>query len=503
MQIVPSDIHTQILDHLKIGYLVVDNALMILSCNDTVEHWIEDEYQPIVGQELSMIFPETFGYEDIFAELLTTPQEFFTLSHIHRIIPSNEARYFNLQIKAMSGVPSTLLIIVSDSTEQGHLTQALTQKRNELNLEVLERQRIAKALEKTLLEVEQAKNEWETTAEALFEFVCLLDHEGAILRANRIFEHWELGQLSGIQGRKIEHLFVPYRTDFWQYVWAELAEGRAIDQELEDTALQRFLHIQIRPIAPEKQRLDTTYAAVIIEDITERKQTEQALHDEREKSERLLLNVLPQPIAERLKNNTQKIVDHYDEVTILFADIVGFTELSTKLSPLELLELLNEVFSAFDDLADRYGLEKIKTIGDAYMVVGGLPVPSTDHAERIADMALAMQEVIQSLKTDFSQTIDIRIGINSGPVIAGVIGSKKFIYDLWGDAVNVASRMESHGLVGQIQTTETTQRYLQDKYLLQERGAIRIKGKGEMTTYLLIGRKNNPDYQSEVKLSAS
>ena len=490
MQIAPSDIHAQILHHLKIGYLVVDNTLVILSCNDIMAAWIKDEFKPVVGQELSRIFPETFGYEDVFAELLTTPQEIFTLSHIHRVIPTNEERYFNLQIKALPEVASTLLIVISDWTEQGHLTQALTQKRNELNLEILERQRIAKNLEKTLLEIEQAKNEWEATADSLFEFVCLLDHNGSILRANRVFEHWELGQLAEIRGRKLEQLFIPNQTDFWQHVWFELAKGRAIDQELEDSTLQRFLHIQIRPIAPEKQRLDSTYAAVIIEDITERKQIEQALHNEREKSEQLLLNVLPKPIAERLKDNTQTIADHYDEVTILFADIVGFTELSAKLSPLELLKLLNKIFSAFDELADRYGLEKIKTIGDAYMVVGGLPVPCLDHAELVAEMALAMQRIIQMLKKDFNETIDIRIGINSGPVIAGVIGSKKFIYDLWGDAVNVASRMESHGLTGQIQITETTRNYLQYKYLLKERGIITVKGKGEMTTYLLMGHKN-------------
>ncbi|MDM8526810.1 adenylate/guanylate cyclase domain-containing protein [Anaerolineales bacterium HSG24] len=487
MHLVPSDIHAQILCHLKVGYLIIDEALVILSNNNTIETWIEDEFKPLVGQELSTIFPEIIGYEDVFAELLTTPQEIFTLSLIYRIIPTNEERYFTLQIKAMPEFASILLIIVSDVTEQGYLTQALTQKRNELNLEALERQQIAKALEKTLLEVEQAKNEWETTADALFEFVCLLDRDGSILRANRVVEHWELGQLYEIRGQKLEYLFAPYRTDFWQHVWAELAEGRAIDQEIEDKALQRFLHIQIRLITHEKQCLDTTYAAVIIEDITERKETEQALHNEREKSERLLLNVLPQAIAERLKDNTQKIVDHYDEVTILFADIVGFTKLSTKLSPLELLELLNKIFSAFDEFADRYGLEKIKTIGDAYMVVGGLPVPHPDHAAMMAEMALAMLEEIQELKKDFNKSIDIRIGINSGPVIAGVIGRKKFIYDLWGDTVNIASRMESHGLAGQIQITEMTRRYLQDKYLLKKRGIIKVKGKGEMTTYLLIG----------------
>lgn len=224
-------------------------------------------------------------------------------------------------------------------------------------------------------------------------------------------------------------------------------------------------------------------------DITERKQAEDALREEQEKSEKLLLNILPKPIAERLKRNETTIAEYFPEVTVLFADIVGFTHLSTLMNPIELVELLNQIFSSFDMICERLGLEKIKTIGDAYMVVGGLPEPRADHAEAIAKMALDMQTEIARFNAQNNKYFSIRIGIHSGPVVAGVIGIKKFIYDLWGDTVNIASRMESHGLPWRIQVSEATYNLLQHKYLFDRRETIHVKGKGEMTTYLIIGEK--------------
>jgi adenylate cyclase len=215
----------------------------------------------------------------------------------------------------------------------------------------------------------------------------------------------------------------------------------------------------------------------------------QELAEEKEKSERLLLNILPQAIAERLKQGETTIADSFSDVTVMFADLVGFTKLSTHLLPAELVELLNQIFSEFDELADRYGLEKIKTIGDAYMVVGGLPTPSENHAEAIADMAIDIQAAISKMRTKGDQPLSIRIGINTGPVEAGVIGTKKFTYDLWGDTVNIASRMESLGVPGGIQVTVATYERLRDKYVFEERGLLQVKGKGDMTTYLLLGRK--------------
>lgn len=229
----------------------------------------------------------------------------------------------------------------------------------------------------------------------------------------------------------------------------------------------------------------------VIERTAELRHTNQKLAEEQEKSERLLLNILPPPIAQKLKDGETNIADGFASVTILFADLVNFTELSEQVSPTELVALLNEIFSRFDRLTERYGLEKIKTIGDAYMVVGGLPLPCTDHAQAIADCALNMRHELQQFNREHQQHCCIRIGINTGPVVAGVIGTRKFIYDLWGDAVNMASRMEAHGLANEIQVTQATYEQLKDQYIFKPRGLITVKGKGSILAYLLIGRKND------------
>lgn len=220
----------------------------------------------------------------------------------------------------------------------------------------------------------------------------------------------------------------------------------------------------------------------------EREKAQRELHAEKEKSEELLLNILPQPIATRLKRQEGTIADHFAEATVLFADIVNFTYLSTELSPQALVILLNEIFSTFDTLADKHGLEKIKTIGDAYMVVGGLPEHRHDHAIAMADMAIDMQRAISDFSQKHDRPFSMRIGINTGPVVAGVIGHKKFIYDLWGDTVNIASRMESTGAAGEIQVTQTTYEALKAHYAFDCRGEVAVKGKGMMTTYWMRDR---------------
>jgi class 3 adenylate cyclase len=213
------------------------------------------------------------------------------------------------------------------------------------------------------------------------------------------------------------------------------------------------------------------------------------LQEEQEKSERLLLNILPKLVAERMKQGQRTIADYFDEVTVLFADLVGFTALTLATPANQVVRLLNEVFSAFDLLADKHGLEKIKTSGDSYMAVSGLPIPRSDHAETVATFALDLQEELARCNHAFGTSLCMRVGINTGPVIAGVIGRNKFIYDLWGDTVNTASRMESHAKPGMIQVSPSTHARLQGKFELRERGPIEVKGKGTMTTYFLIARR--------------
>lgn len=224
-------------------------------------------------------------------------------------------------------------------------------------------------------------------------------------------------------------------------------------------------------------------------EIEERKQAEAALKVEQEKSEKLLLNILPIKIANQLKMKAGAIASRFEEVTILFADIVNFTELSASVPPSHLVSLLNDIFSAFDCIAEQLGLEKIKTIGDAYMVVGGLPNPREDHAEAILTMAIQMMAKIRDFRRIDDSPFQLRIGINTGPVVAGVIGIKKFSYDLWGDAVNIASRMESQGIVDRIQISEKTYQQVKHKYEFEDRGYIPVKGRGHMRTYLYRGQR--------------
>jgi class 3 adenylate cyclase len=212
------------------------------------------------------------------------------------------------------------------------------------------------------------------------------------------------------------------------------------------------------------------------------------LQQEREKSEKLLRNILPEKIADRLKNGESSIADSFHSVTVLFADLSGFTEFSQHCDARHLVDLLDEIFSAFDHLANTHGVEKIKTIGDAYMAVAGLPVPRDDHADAVAGMALGMLEAFRDVMTRRGLSLAVRIGIHSGPVVAGVIGRHKFSYDLWGDTVNLASRMESHGAPWRIHVSEPTRSLLGDRFRFADRGHVTMKGKGDVRTFFLLGR---------------
>jgi class 3 adenylate cyclase/HAMP domain-containing protein len=287
-------------------------------------------------------------------------------------------------------------------------------------------------------------------------------------------------------------------TEYSQQLAAKNFEAMLTIQTRDEVGL---LAKTMKSMATEIQGFVSRLEVEVKNATAELEKTLAALKIEQEKSERLLFNILPEPIAEQLKEGQSNIADGFAEVTILFADLVGFTQLSKRVTPTQLVNWLNELFSNFDELCDRYRLEKIKTIGDAYMVVGGIPFPHSDHAQAIAEMALSMQQEILKFNQKHQTELDLRIGINTGPVVAGVIGTKKFIYDLWGDAVNTASRMESQGIAGSIQVTDETYKCLYGKYEFQYRGVIDIKGKGEMDTYILLGRLHSRLDQWEGLLS--
>jgi len=238
-----------------------------------------------------------------------------------------------------------------------------------------------------------------------------------------------------------------------------------------------------------------------VQNVTHRRQTEEELRRQRKRTEQLLLNILPQAIAERLKRGQQTIVDSFTRASVLFADIANFTALSSDISPVELVKLLNNIFTAFDELAALKDLEKIKTIGDAYMVVGGVPTPVPDPIGATADMALAMQELIRTFQSPSGLPLSLRIGIHTGPVTAGIIGTRKFSYDLWGDTVNVASRMETQGEPGRIQVTEAVYQKLKGDYYFEKREIIEIKGKGLMQTYWLTGKR--PPWEDQIAAKPS
>jgi adenylate cyclase len=225
-----------------------------------------------------------------------------------------------------------------------------------------------------------------------------------------------------------------------------------------------------------------------------------ALEAEQQRSEALLMNVLPSSIAERLKAATERIADHFESASILFADVADFTPLAQALAPAEVVGLLDRLFSLFDALVERHGLEKIKTIGDCYMAAAGVPDPQPDHARRAALLALDMRDAVRTSAIAGRPGLELRIGINSGPVVAGVIGTKRFLYDLWGDAVNTASRMESHGAPGEIQMTRSTFQLLDGEFVCEPRGTVEVKGKGRMETWYLVGPRPDGMRREDEKL---
>ena len=287
--------------------------------------------------------------------------------------------------------------------------------------------------------------------------------------------------------------FAAYIEKTWPIIQRRLLDGYPFDCEVGDESVGCYFYAQFQPVKQidDAPVADTrrAFAAITIQDITERKLLELKIREANQRSEELLLNVLPEPIAERLKRGETNIAESFDNVTVLFADLVEFARLTATTPPVEFIDLLNGIFSTFDYLSEQYCLEKIKTIGDSYMVVAGVPVPHDNHACAVANMALDMLSELQSINEISGHDLELRIGIDSGAVIAGVIGTQKFIYDLWGDTVNTASRMTSSSIPGRIQVTQTTYDLLKDTHRMEKRGEVDVKGKGPMVTYWLLGKK--------------
>jgi adenylate cyclase len=289
--------------------------------------------------------------------------------------------------------------------------------------------------------------------------------------------------LSGDQD--LNAVLTAVRRGAFDYVVKASADMRALHE-----AVRRAIdHVRLRR---QNERLSADLERArerLADQLRELKRQHDLLEHEQRRSEGLLRNILPRPIAERLKNEEERglVADRFEGVTVLFADVVGFTPLSSKLTPDELVTLLNDLVSRFDALSTGLGIEKIKTIGDAYMAAAGLPIRCDDHAEVAAIMALKMLEEIEAFNADRKTTLRMRIGMHSGPVVAGVIGTSKFIYDLWGDTVNVAARMESHGVPSAIQITRATADLLAARFVCTPRGTVEVKGKGPMEVFLLTG----------------
>ena len=285
----------------------------------------------------------------------------------------------------------------------------------------------------------------------------------------------------------------PVREKFWMYSMIALSGACFVGAELlfPSVGLVVGIPIQLREQLNTFNTTGVLFCALSMGGIgyVTIKNAEANFVREYERSEMLLRNILPASIARQLKSSPENIAESYAQVTIMFVDIVGFTALSETLAPKDLVRLLDDIFSELDELTEKYKLEKIKTIGDSYMVVAGVPEPRPDHAEAIAAMSLEIRERFSKLRNLGQQILDLRVGIHSGPVVAGVIGKKKFSYDIWGDSVNVAARMEAQGIPGEIQVSAHFRELLVDKFLFERRGLVNIKGKGEVLTYLLKGHR--------------
>ena len=386
------------------------------------------------------------------------------------------------------GGAETLLTTLFDISDRIAAEQALRASEEQLRQQA---QELEQRVEQRTAELRRAEEKYRSIFENAAEGIFQTTPAGGYLNANpalaELFGYespaelmasvQDVGQLYVREGRRDELIAYMKRFD---------AISGAESEVYRQDGTCFWVSENIRAIKDAAGEVE--YYEGSVWDVSDRRSAEEELRRQRKRSELLLLNVLPQLIAERLKRGQKKIADSFPEATVLFADIVNFTPLSSQIAPIELVELLNKIFSAFDALVEQHDVEKVKTIGDAYMAVAGVPTAKPDHVAAIADMALDMHRAIANFQTKTGAPIYLRVGIHTGPVVAGIIGNRRFNYDLWGDTVNVASRMESQGEVGRTQVTQAVYEQLQTHYVFAERGAIEVKGKGAMQTYWLLDR---------------
>ncbi len=462
---------------------------VITYANAIAHHRLSAKHQVLNDRTLAEFCPDVANYHQLQTMLA---MEGLVQSYEMQVQQADGSRFWAaVSVHPLSlNAEAMMLVTLHDISDRKQIEAALNQSRQQLQQQA---QELERRVEERTAELRQAEEKYRNIFENAAEGIFQITVDGRFLSVNPA--------LADICGYESPEVMIAVIKDAGQQLYVQIdrrdeliAYLRRFDEVsgFESQIYRRdgsiiWISENVHAIRDDQGTL--LYYEGSMRDITELKSTEEELRQQRLATERLLLNVLPQPISQRLKQGEKTIADNFAEATVLFADIVGFTELSSRSSPTELINLLNGIFSAFDSLVDHYGLEKIKTIGDAYMVVGGVPSPKADHIASIADLAIDMIESSRRFRTYEDKPVVIRIGIHTGPVIAGIIGIRKFIYDLWGDTVNIASRMESQGEPGRIQVTQAVYDRLHKRYKFDDRGEIEVKGKGKMATYWLLDRK--------------
>ncbi|WP_158501531.1 adenylate/guanylate cyclase domain-containing protein [Vitiosangium sp. GDMCC 1.1324] len=453
---------TALFEHSPDGVLVLDSHHRIVEANGAAQRLFGEQDGALQGRPIAELLPEWTPPEPLSPE--DPPRDAELVWH-GSVGSPRQARVLSVRCLPL---PEGRVVLLRDLTAHAEVEASLRQQKEYYESLVLH-----SPVAIVTINLRFTVVSWNPAAERLFGYTAREAIGRNILRLvaseGPIREEAELTAREALQRGRVRSVTRRLRKD-----------GTPVDVEL--LAL---------PVMVEGQQVGFI---AIYHDITElhRLHEQELAHlrtiqRERERADQLLLNVLPKPVADRLKQGQRIIVENSPDVTVLFADLVDFTRFAAQHTPPDVLQVLNMVFSVFDQLTDEFGVEKVKTIGDAYMAVGGLTQPRSDHAEAMAGLALAMRAELLKLGEQLQIPLHLRIGIHSGPVIAGVISGKKFAYDLWGDTVNTASRMESHGVVDGIHLSEAVHERLQGRYLFQDQGVVNVKGKGPMRTWLLLG----------------